>query len=251
MGGRVTVAVSLKMYFGHAEARAWFRAVATIAGEHPAVAAGAVDLFVIPSYLAIIPALRTFDGTRVQVGAQDVAAAEPGPHTGEVSAAELAEIGVRFAEVGHAERRRGHGETDDVVAAKATAALRHGIVPVVCVGEETPGDPTAAARESIRQLRRALAGAPGGRVVVGYEPIWAIGAAEPAKPGHIQVVCTALSDELAGSPERAGSTVIYGGSAGPGLLAKLGGTVDGLFLGRRAHHPADLRAVLDEAAARA
>jgi triosephosphate isomerase len=166
-----------------------------------------------------------------------------------VSAAELAEVGVRLAEVGHAERRRWQGETDEVVAAKTAAAMRHGLTPVVCVGEVESGHPADAARESVRQLRSALTAAPIGRVIVAYEPVWAIGAAAPAPPAHIRASCAALAAELTQSADRAGSTVIYGGSAGPGLLAALGDTVDGLFLGRRAHDPAGLLAVLDEAAA--
>jgi triosephosphate isomerase len=249
MSPRVSVGVSLKMYFGHADARRWFERVAGLAAAHPAVADGRVECFVIPTYLQVLPAVAAFDGTRVVVGAQDVATDDSGAFTGEVSAAELAEVGVRVAEVGHAERRRLFGETDEVVASKTAAALRNGIAPVLCLGEAERADAADAAVATIGQLRSALEGSPAGRVLVAYEPVWAIGAPEPAPVEHIAEVARALRAELAAIPGREGSLVIYGGSAGPGLLTRLGDSVDGLFLGRFAHDPAALADVLDEAAA--
>lgn len=245
----VTIGVSLKAYFGHAQARDWCSTVAELARTRDAVATGAVELFVIPSYLGILPAREALAGTPVLVGAQDVAAEEPGAFTGEVTAAELAEVGVAVAEVGHAERRRLYGETEEVVAAKTSAALRHGVTPVLCLGETERVDPAEAAEVVVAQLRAALEGAPEGRVIVAYEPVWAIGAPEPADPAHISPVAAALRDALDATAGRDGSPVLYGGSAGPGLLTELGDAVDGLFLGRFAHDPSALAAVLDEAAA--
>jgi triosephosphate isomerase len=244
---QVTVGVSLKTYFGHERARAWFADVARRAAAHPAVAAGDVRFFVIPTYLQIPAALEAFAGTPVLVGAQDVSEFAPGAYTGEVTAAELAEVGVAVAEIGHAERRRLFDETDTVTAAKAAAALAHGITPVLCIGEaERLGSP-AAALANVEQLATDLAGVPAGPVIVAYEPVWAIGAAEPAPDQHIATVTRALRGALDADPARAGSVVIYGGSAGPGLLTRLGESVDGLFLGRFAHDPDALVAVLDEA----
>ncbi|WP_045296945.1 triose-phosphate isomerase family protein, partial [Microbacterium trichothecenolyticum] len=246
---RVTVGVSLKTYFGHERARAWFADVAQRAAAHPAVASGSVRLFVIPTYLQIPAALAAFAGTGVLVGAQDVSEYEPGAYTGEVTAAELAEVGVAVAEIGHAERRRLFDETDTVTAAKAAAALTHGITPVLCIGEaEHLGSP-AAALANVEQLSADLEGAPEGPVIVAYEPVWAIGAAEPAPDAHIATVTRALRAAIEADPDRAGSVAIYGGSAGPGLLTRLGEAVDGLFLGRFAHDPDALVAVLDEASA--
>jgi len=167
-----------------------------------------------------------------------------------VSGPQAAELGCSLAEVGHAERRRLFGEDDAVVRAKTAAALRAGLAPLLCLGEAGRGDPLTAAQECIRQLDDALAtaGASGlsGRIVVAYEPQWAIGAPEPAAPGHIAVVCSALREHLRGLPAHPGSAVIYGGSAGPGLLSRIGHSVDGLFLGRFAHDPAAVAAILDE-----
>lgn len=249
-----TVGVSLKAYFGRRQAREWFDAVATQVATHGAVRSGAVEVFVAPTYLQIADAVAAFRGTPVRVAAQDVSAFGAGAVTGEVTAAELAESGVALAEIGHAERRRLLGESDADVAAKVAAALRHGITPLLCLGEtEAPdaaADTAGAAATAVAQLRAALAGVPSGPLVVAYEPVWAIGAAQPAAPERIGAVTRALRAALDADASRAGSTVIYGGSAGPGLLTRLGDDVDGLFLGRLAHDPAAFRAVVDEAATR-
>jgi len=254
MATTTTVGVSLKAYFGRAQARTWFDAVAAQVATHPAVQSGAVQVFVAPTYLQIADAVTAFQGTPVRVAAQDVSAFAAGAVTGEITAAELADSGVTLAEIGHAERRRLFGESDAEVAAKVAAALAHDITPLLCLGDaEAPdagGEPTGAASTALAQLESALAGAPAGPVVVAYEPVWAIGAAEPAAPAHIRVVARALRAALDADADRAGSTVVYGGSAGPGLLTRLAGDVDGLFLGRFAHDPAALRAVVDEAAER-
>lgn len=249
MSARVSIGVSLKMYFGHLDARRWFARVAELAAAHPAVADGRVEFFVIPTFLQVLPAVEAFAGTRTLVGAQDVATEDVGAFTGEVSAVELAEVGVHVVEVGHAERRRLFGESDDVVAAKAAAALRNGLVPVLCIGESERADAADAAVSTIAQLRSALTESPAGRVIVAYEPVWAIGAPEPAPVEHIVEVTRALRAELDALPNRDGRLVIYGGSAGPGLLTRLAGAADGLFLGRFAHDPQMLAGVLDEAAA--
>ncbi|MFT7710556.1 triose-phosphate isomerase family protein [Clavibacter tessellarius] len=181
--------MSLKMHLGHAETVAWCEAVADVARAHPAIAGGEAELVVLPSYLSVPAALGILDGVAA-VGAQDLAAEDSGAFTGEVSGGQIRELGGAFVEVGHAERRRLFGETDEVVRRKADAALRNGLVPLICVGEERRGDRSDAARECVRQLDDALALAAaaghGGRIVVAYEPHWAIGAAEPASDAHIR-----------------------------------------------------------------
>lgn len=244
----VTIGVSLKMYFGHIQTLNWARRLARTADRHPAVTSGAARLFVLPAFPAIVPVAGLLAGSGVAVGAQDIATEDAGPYTGEVSGPVLKEIGCRYAEVGHAERRRLYGEGDTVVAAKTAAALRNGLTPVLCVGELDPVAPDEAARRTVAEAERLLHGTTG-EVVLAYEPQWAIGAAEPASAEHITTVCAALTRWLDGRPAHTGSTVIYGGSAGPGLLTRLGPDVGGLFLGRFAHDPAALESILDEVVA--
>ncbi|WP_086520026.1 triose-phosphate isomerase family protein [Clavibacter michiganensis] len=248
------VGVSLKMYLGHTETVAWCRAVADVARVHPATRAGEAELVVLPSYLSVPAAVGILDGLAA-VGAQDLATDDAGAFTGEVSGGQIRELGGAFVEVGHAERRRLFGETDEVVRRKADAALRAGLVPLICLGEETRGDPADAARECARQLDDALALAAerghGGRIVVAYEPQWAIGAAEPASDAHIRGVCRELRAHVRALGAHPGSAVVYGGSAGPGLLTRIGDDVDGLFLGRFAHDPRAVASILDEVHARA
>lgn len=238
------IGVSLKMYLSHAQTQAWVSAAAAIVAAHPVH--DAVTAFVIPQYPSI-PASLERAGVLL-VGAQDVAVADAGPFTGEVSAAVLAELGCRFVEVGHAERRTMFGDTDEVVAAKVHAAMRNGLVPIICVGETEQLHAEEAARVCAEQIRSALsairAASVDGEIVIAYEPSWAIGAAAPAGDDHINGVCDRLRDHL--RQGECNASLIYGGSAGPGLLSRISDSVDGLFLGRRAHKPDTIRYILDE-----
>lgn len=252
----LTIGVSLKMYFGQRQTLDWCREVAAIARRHPAAAGGGAELFVLPAAPLTEPVLRIFDGTGVGVGAQNVSGQDRGPFTGEVSAALLSEMGCRYAEVGHAERRRLFGEDDAAAAAKVAASWRNGLTPVLCVGEAALVPSADAARACVSEaeaiLGRAAAAGPGPAgsarpVILAYEPHWAIGQPEAAPTAHIAAVTGALRRWLASRPGLAGSRVIYGGSAGLGLLGRIRDSVDGLFLGRFAHDPAALAAILDEA----
>ena len=247
---RFAIGSSLKMYFGHKRTLEWVRAVADICAEHPATAGGVVQFFVIPTFPSIPGVVELARPAGIAVGAQDLHWEDAGPFTGEVSGAELAELGCTLVEIGHAERRAMFGETDEVVARKTLAALRNGLAPMPCVGEPEPGAPGAAAEFCIGQLESALAPARasgmGGQLVVAYEPIWAIGAPEPAPAEYVTAVCRALRAHLAGDALFPDAKVIYGGSAGPGLLPQIAADVDGMFLGRFAHDPAAVRRILDE-----
>lgn len=238
------IGASLKMYFSHARTVAWTAEVAALLAQHPA--RDRVEMFVIPQYPSIPGCLEAAGG--LAVGAQDVSEHDSGAFTGEVSAAVLAEIGYRYVEVGHAERRRMYGDTDEVVAAKTAAAMRAGLVPILCVGEAEEVADEAAALTCIAQVDSALALVPDtGALVIAYEPLWAIGAPAPAPSEHIRGVCDRLRAhaDLRGLRAR----VIYGGSAGPGIIADIRDSVDGIFLGRFAHDPAAVRSILDEVAA--
>jgi triosephosphate isomerase len=246
------IGVSLKSYFGYQQTLDWCAEVAALPAVREARAAGQIELFVLPSFPVLVPALAVLEGTGVRVGAQTVSAHPNGAHTGEVSAGTLAEIGCTHALVGHAERRRDCGESDDVVAAELAAALTAGLCPVLCVGEPEPVSGADAARFCQSQLSAALSAVPAAdsgwhRMIVAYEPVWAIGAHQPAPHSHVRYVCGELSGWLAAQSGLGATSVIYGGAAGPGQLSPLFGPVNGLFLGRFAHQVSGLAGVLDDA----
>jgi triosephosphate isomerase len=153
-------------------------------------------------------------GTPIAWGAQDVSEHESGAFTGEVSARMVAEFGCSYAIVGHSERRQHYGDTDAVVAAKAAAALAAGVTPIVCVGE-TLGERDAGTTLAVvsRQIDAVL-GAVGGdaaRLVVAYEPVWAIGTGRTASPDEAQAVHALLRARLA-RDGAAAVALLYGGS---------------------------------------
>jgi triosephosphate isomerase len=239
----VLVGISTKAYLTRARTLDWLDEVADLARSHAAVSSGAVELVVAPSTPLLEAAVRLLDGTRVRVMAQDVSRFRGGAVTGEDVASLLADTGVHYVELGHAERRALLGETDAVVAEKADRAREAGLVPWLCVGEEERCAPDEAAARCLQQVSAAVSAGPS---VVAHEPVWAIGAAEPAPVEHVVAVARALRSGLPAGV--ADARLVYGGSAGPGLLAQTVPAVDGLFLGRRAHDVAGIRAVLDEAA---
>ena len=152
--------------------------------------------------------------TQIAWGAQDLSEHASGAYTGEVSAAMLVEFGCRFVIVGHSERRQAYGDTDSVVAAKAVAALAAGLTPIACVGE-TLAEREAGETATIvsRQLDAVLArvGADSPKLVVAYEPVWAIGTGRTASPDEAQAVHAMLRARLAKSG--AGEVrLLYGGS---------------------------------------
>ncbi|MFT4111085.1 triose-phosphate isomerase family protein [Propionicimonas sp.] len=238
--------MSLKLYFDTAATVEYSRALAAGVAARPWAVRGSVLTGVLPSFLGIPRVQPILAASGVLVGAQDLCQEDRGAFTGEVSGTDLRSAGCSLVEVGHAERRSIYDESDELVAAKLRAALRNHLVPLLCVGEREQSAPDAAAVECARQVLDATAGGTGEEVWIAYEPVWAIGAPQPAPVEYVREVCTrlreALSDRL---PQLA---ILYGGSAGPGLLGRLWPTVDGLFLGRFAHDPEAFLAVADEAA---
>lgn len=249
-GGRraVSLGVSLKLYLGVDETVAWAAAIAQKARTHPAVLSGDVRLFVLPSVPVISRVLETIGDAPVGVGGQDLFWEDRGAFTGAVSGADLVSLGCEYVEVGHAERRHIFGEDAVTVRRKFAAAVRNGLTPVLCVGEEFETDTRSAAAACIAQFDSAVADADGVReLILAYEPEWAIGRLDPASPEHI----VAVAEHLRAHLDRCGfgdSAVIYGGSAKPGVLSALRNSVDGLFLGRFAHDPRTFAHILDEAA---
>ncbi len=234
------IGTSWKMNLTSTEADAWFRSfvplVAGIAG---------CELFVLPPFTAIWVARVHLAGTGIAWGAQDVHPDEEGAHTGDVSASMLADLGCSFVEVGHSERRREHRETPDLIAAKVAAAVHAGMRPILCVGERTPGpldDVVAGLLDDLGQSLARLGPPDADRVVIAYEPVWAIGeGATAAPPDRVGQVHRALADRLADRWPGVRVPIIYGGSVDAGSASALAAEpgVDGLFVGRRALDPSE------------
>lgn len=240
-GRKRLIGTSLKMYMGLARTREWITGVADIVRKR---SYDDVDLFVIPNFLSIPDTRNILQGTGIALGAQDVFWEDTGPYTGEISAPMLRDAGCRYVEIGHIERRRIFGETDEIVSRKMQAAVRAGLTPILCVGESRRGRPEEAVDACAIQLAVATQGLPTEcDLVIAWEPIWAIGAPEPAPDTYIAAVARGLREILTSWP---GSRLIYGGSAGPGLLTRLGDAVDGLFLGRFVHDVNNFREVMQE-----
>ena len=175
----------------------------------------------------------------VKVGAQDVSPEGPGAHTGDVSAAMLLDLGCRYVIVGHSERRADHGEPDELIARKAAAVLEAGLDAIVCIGE-TKEQREAGETEAVleRQLNGSLAGLAldPRRIVLAYEPVWAIGTGLTATPEQAQQAHAFIREKLAalgGEETAAGMRIQYGGSVKPNNAAELFGCedIDGGLIG--------------------
>ncbi|KAF2824488.1 Triosephosphate isomerase [Ophiobolus disseminans] len=244
---RRIVGVSLKMYFDLPGTLSYVRGVLQLDGD---AWNSRVDLFVIPDFVSLTESARIIQSSSIMLGAQDTFWEDKGAYTGEVSPLVLRQAGARIVEIGHAERRAQFGETDDWVAKKAGAAARNGLIPLVCIGERTHHSVASAAvgaaiQECKPQVLSVLAAVPDNQeVILAYEPVWAIGAKEPADADHVVNVTKELRKLASG---RSGVTrIVYGGSAGPGTFAKISEGVDGLFLGRFAHDIRNLKKVIEE-----
>jgi triosephosphate isomerase len=241
---RLLIGTSWKMNLTATEAAGWFRIGRPILDPLTA----SRDLFVLPPFPAICAARDALRGSRIGYGGQDIHPDDRGAHTGDVSGAMLADLGCSYAEVGHSERRREHGETDELVGRKVRAALRWSMTPVMCVGERLRGPVAPASRIVERQLMGSLAElAPTDldRVVVAYEPVWAIGeGSTAADPDHVGALHATI-DRWLGDRGATVRRVIYGGSVdesnAPQLLALP--AVAGLFVGRSALDPRRFAAI--------
>jgi triosephosphate isomerase len=195
-----------------------------------------IDMLVCPPATLVASAVAAAAG-RIAVGGQDCHPKASGAHTGDVSAEMLKDAGASFVIVGHSERRADHGESSAVVKAKAEAALRAGLVAIVCVGETEAERKAGRTLEVVgAQLRESLpAGASAAGVVVAYEPVWAIGTGLTPTAGDVAEVHAFLRAELgkAMGGEGAGVRILYGGSVKPSNAAELMGVanVDGALVG--------------------
>ena len=234
----ILVAGNWKMHGSREMTRAL---VSGLAAEFPDAAP--CQVAVCPPFPYLEEACRAAAGTPIAVGAQDVSDEDQGAFTGQVSGAMLAELGCRYAIVGHSERRTLNGESDALVARKFAAAQRHGLVPILCVGEsleEREAEQTEAVVQ--RQLRAVLAEAgieAFGQAVIAYEPIWAIGTGRTASPEQAQAVHAFIRGLLRAENANIADfvKVLYGGSVKAANAAEIfampdvdGGLVGGASL---------------------
>lgn len=243
MARKPLIAGNWKMNLNHLEAIAL---VQKIAFSLPAKYFEKVDVTVIPPFTDIRSVQTLVEGDKLLLtyGAQDVSAHESGAYTGEISGSMLAKLGCTFVVVGHSERRTLHSETDEIVLAKTKAALANGVTPIVCIGEglniREAGEHVAY---NVAQLRGSLAGLSAdeiSKIVVAYEPVWAIGTGKVASAADAQEVCAAVRATLAelASPDVAAAVrVLYGGSVNAKNVGELiaqpdvdGGLVGGASL---------------------
>ncbi|KAK6836745.1 hypothetical protein PG987_007240 [Apiospora arundinis] len=245
---RRLVGVSTKMYFSAARTREYVQQVKELLSATPQLLDD-IDVFIIPDHITLTSVVAQLEGTKVLTGAQDAFYEDAGAFTGEVSPAVLAEVGCRIVELGHAERRRIFGETDDDAARKAAAAARNGMIPLVCIGERTQGEVSIAVDECRVQVESVMAAVPDdAEVILAYEPVWAISAAQPAAAEYVVSVAQRLRALDCVQRRKGVTRLLYGGSAGPGLFEKLKTGVDGLFLGRFAHDPSQFYKTIQEVA---
>ena len=218
MARKPLIAGNWKMNLNHLEA---ISLVQKIAFSLPTKYFDKVDVTVIPPFTDIRSVQTLIEGDKLLLtfGAQDLSAHDSGAYTGEVSGSMLAKLGCTFVVVGHSERRTHHSEDDATVLAKTKAALKHDLTPIVCIGEgldvREAGEHVAY---NVAQLRGSLSGLSAediAKVVIAYEPVWAIGTGRVASASDAQEVCSAIREELktlASAEVASGVRVLYGGS---------------------------------------
>jgi len=233
---RRIVAANWKMNLLQAEAAAHARALRGELGESP------VRVVVFPSFPLIPAVAAELQESGIAVGGQDLHPEEKGAFTGDVSGAQLADAGCSWVLCGHSERRQGHGEGDDLVARKIAAALRHGLTPMICVGEtrdERKAGDTLRVLE--RQVRAAVDPLEEASFALAYEPVWAIGTGETATPETAQEAHRFIRGLL-----RHDVPILYGGSATPenaaGLIAQP--DVDGFLVGGASLDPGKFLSII-------
>lgn len=218
MAPRALIAGNWKMNMDRASGEALAAALVAEAGSL------AVDLAVCPPAVYLAPVAAALGGSGVALGAQDCHANAGGAHTGDIAAEMLADLGCAYVIVGHSERRADHGEDDAAVRAKAEAARRAGLVPIVCVGEteaERDAGKTLDVVES--QVRGSVPdGLTGETLVIAYEPVWAIGTGRTPTADDVAAVHAHIRKVLGDvSTDAANVRLLYGGSVKPGNAAEL------------------------------
>ena len=221
---KTVIAGNWKMNKTVPEAVELAKAVVAASAEAPAD----VQLIVAPTFVCLTEVAKVVKGTRVALSAQDLHWEESGAFTGKVSAAMLVSAGVEYVILGHSEQRQYFGETDATVNKKLAQALKHGLKPIVCIGEKLEEREAGKTNEvNERQLKGAYAGISAedaAKTIIAYEPVWAIGTGETATPEQANEVCAvirSLIERLYGKDAADAVVVQYGGSMNDKNAAEL------------------------------
>ena len=219
------IAGNWKMNLDHLQAIAFVQKLAWSLKDHD-YSPDKVEVAIFPPFtdLRSVQTLIAADKLPLVHGAQDLSPHDHGAHTGDISGAFLAQLNCQYVIVGHSERRADHHESNDDVAKKTVAALKHGLVPVVCVGETAEDrENVGSAQVPVEQLHAVLELIPAdAEYVVAYEPVWAIGSGTPATADEAEEVCGILREEIVathGAETAVKTRILYGGSVKSGNIA--------------------------------
>src|SRR5438309_11153001 len=248
MARRKLIAANWKMYKNPAQTEEFFRAFLPLVFEH-----NRDEIVVCPPYIDLQAALESAKGSQIAVGAQDVYWKDEGAFTGEISSAMLVAVGCTHVIVGHSERRQYFGETDDTVNLKLKAALEHGLTPIVCVGEVLEEREAGLTEDVLRRqcLRafHAISGKKAAKLVVAYEPVWAIGTGKTATPQLATEAHSLIRSEAAkafGETLADNLRILYGGSVKPDNVKSLMSEkeIDGALIGGASLDPKSFAAIV-------
>ena len=242
------MAANWKMYKTPDQTREFFRDFLPLVAGHTRD-----EIVVCPPYIDLVDAMEAVKGSSVAVGAQNVHWKEEGAFTGEISAAMLLALGVKHVIVGHSERRQYFGETDDTVNIRLKAALEAGLTPICCVGEvleerEAGLTDDVLRRQCVRAFH-AISAKKAAKLVVAYEPVWAIGTGKTATPeiaAEAHAVIRREATEIFGEEFSDKLRILYGGSVKPENAATLMAQeeIDGALVGGASLHAKSFAAIV-------
>jgi triosephosphate isomerase (TIM) len=242
------MAANWKMNKTPEETRAYFRDFLPMVAGHDRD-----EIVVCPPFVDLDAAITSAQGSSVAVGAQDLHWAKEGAYTGEICASMLVAIKVTHVIIGHSERRQYFGETDDMVNMKLKSALESGLIPIVCVGEvleerEAGLTEDVLRRQCLRALH-AISGKKASKLVIAYEPVWAIGTGKTATPTMAEDAHVLIRNEAGkalGEDVAANLRILYGGSVKPDNVKELMAQpdVDGALVGGASLDPKSFAAIV-------